>query len=295
MDKSITFARKELGAFLRSRRERRTPAEAGLGVVGHRRTPGLRREEVARLAGVSLTWYTWLEQGRNIRVSRQVLASIARTLSLTGAERDYLFSLAAEDKPAAPALERPPLDADIREFLAMLDPFPSWIFDQYFNIIGWNRSAAGLLAGIDELPVDELNAIRLMFTDPSSRHLLPEWENEARRLVSLLRAETAAAGGDPRHAAMISDLRERSPDFRRLWDSRDVLSFTPSVRRFRHPSVGLLELRYLRFDLPGEYRRSVIIHFLPTDSPDLPRLWKLTGTAPRSVPALPAKLLVHFP
>ncbi|MFI5846103.1 helix-turn-helix transcriptional regulator [Catenuloplanes sp. NPDC051500] len=273
---SDNFVRNELAAFLRSRRHRRSPEAAGLGGGAGRRTPGLRREEVARLAGVSLTWYTWLEQGRNIRVSRQVLSSIARALNLSEMERQHLFLLADEKAPHSPVQPSAPVSEDVRQFLALLDPYPSWVFDRYFNIVAWNRATAALLAPIEDMPPERRNALALLFLEPLARRMLPDWEHEAGRLVALLRTEWAG-GKDDGYLSIVEDLRSGSPDFRALWDRRDVAPFTSSIRRFNHPRVGLLELKYLRLSMAADPGRAMMVHFLPPGDPGLPALLSLTG------------------
>ncbi|WP_433133758.1 helix-turn-helix transcriptional regulator [Micromonospora sp. CA-240977] len=270
------FARRELGAFLRSRRNRLRPELAGIGVTGQRRTPGLRREEVARLAGVSITWYTWLEQGRNIRVSRQVLASIARALFLNPVERDHLFLLAGERAPTRRTTRRA-VSADTLRFVELLGAYPCWVFDRYFDILTWNDSGAALLVDIEGRPEHELNALWLLFHEPRARQLLVDWEDEARRLVALLRGELAANTGDARYREMVRDLGATSPTFRRFWETHDVVSFTSSVRRFNHPRVGRMALRSMKLDLVNEPGHSLMVYFADPGTADLERLHALTG------------------
>jgi transcription regulator MmyB-like protein len=207
-------------------------------------------------------------------VSRQVLSSIARALKLTDTERGHLFQLADEKAPV-PLAEHAPLSEGTRHFLDVLDPQPAWVFDRYFAVSAWNHAAAGLLTGITELPAENRNALWMMFHAPLARRLLVDWEAEARRLVALLRAEFATGGLDSGYVAMVSAFRSSSAEFRRLWDSRDVVPFTSSVRRLDHPRVGRLDLMFLRLSLVSDPGRDLIVHLLPPGSPDLPKLRQL--------------------
>jgi transcriptional regulator with XRE-family HTH domain len=255
-----------------------------LVATGRRRTPGLRREEVAKLAGVSLTWYTWLEQGRNINVSEQVLNSIARALGLTATERRHLFLLAGENPPPDAGSSRL-VGEDTQHFLDLLDPCPSWVFDGCFDIIAWNKSAAALLVNIEGRKESELNALWLMFNDPGAKTILPDWEREARRLVGLLRAESARQLGNPRFVSLLAELLRTSPSFRDLWEAHDVVPFSPSVRRFNHPRVGLITLRYVKFGVADEPDKSVITHFAPLGSRDHELLLRLVADPAQARPA----------
>jgi transcriptional regulator with XRE-family HTH domain len=185
-----TTTRDELSRFLKSRRARVSPAAVGLPRRARRRTPGLRREEVADLAGVGLTWYTWLEQGRDIRVSPEVLTGVARALQLEPAERAHLFRLAGHAPPAAaPAAAVSPR---LRRVLDHWDPFPAHLTGRRRDVLAWNR-ASEAINGWSQLPQEKLNVLWFMFTLPSTRRLLVDWEHEAALSVAAFRAE---AGGD---------------------------------------------------------------------------------------------------
>lgn len=178
--------REELAGFLRSRRERLAPLDAGVRAGPRRRTPGLRREEVAQLSGVSLTWYTWLEQARDITVSRQVLDAVARALQLPATERRYLFALAGEPLPADPAPA--PVSPTLQRLVDSLDPNPAYLVNPCYDILAWNRAEAGLIGDPARLPDAERNTIWLLFTDPAMRTLLVDWRGEAQRLLAQYRA-----------------------------------------------------------------------------------------------------------
>ncbi|MEU6087207.1 helix-turn-helix transcriptional regulator [Streptomyces sp. NPDC047085] len=278
------LSRKELGDFLRSRRRKADPEKSGIQVSrpasGRRRIPGLRREEVAQLSGVSVTWYTWLEQGRNINVSRQVLNGIARALALDAPERDHLFRLAGEATQAPSTDSEPTVGPDIQAFLDLLNPNPAYVITRCFDIVAWNRAEAALMDGVvGQVPERHRNVLWLMFNEPRARDLLPDWEREARWLVGLLRADSAHELGRPRFIEVVNDLKKSSPLFHEWWTSHDVEKFTPSVRRFQHPAVGPLSLNYVKFALEGDTTgRSIVTHFAFPGSEDEQRLGDLVAS-----------------
>jgi PAS domain-containing protein len=228
--------RHELARFLRTRRARLTPAAVGLPPGGARRTPGLRREEVAVLAGVGVTWYTWLEQGREINPSDEVLASIARTLRLSDAETAHLFALA---RPAPAADHEPVAPAALRALVDSQDPAVAVLSDARFDVVAWNRSAEALF-GYGSFPPDERNTVWLMFANPAMREILPDWAADARRLIAEVRGGSPAVLADPRFAALLDRLRREFPEARRWWDTHEVLQRGGLTKRFRHPVAGEL-------------------------------------------------------
>ncbi|MFC7265169.1 helix-turn-helix transcriptional regulator [Streptomyces lutosisoli] len=264
--------RKALAAFLRSRRERADPAGTGLPQGGRRRTPGLRREEVSLLSGVSLTWYTWLEQGRDINVSPQILLALARVLQLDEVERSHLFRLAGlpAPEPAERSLEVP--DA-VRTFLAKLMPNPAFVIDRCFDILAWNPAQESILGtALLDRPRHELNSAWMLFRVPQIRALMPEWEREARWMAGLLRQQAAYELDNPRFSELVADLLETSPYFAEVWETHDVVEFRSSVRRYRHPEVGDLEVSYVRLALEEAPRLSLICHFAEPGSESEERL-----------------------
>ncbi|MCC3767105.1 helix-turn-helix transcriptional regulator [Streptomyces sp. UNOC14_S4] len=244
--------RRSLAEFLRSRRERITPRDVDLPAGPRRRTPGLRREEVALLSGVSVTWYTWLEQARAITVSRQVLESLARTLLLDGAERRHLFALAGEPYPEqepaggpGPALQR---------LVDALDPHPAYLLDADWNLVAWNRAEAALIGDPARFPPERRNLLWLMFTDPALRTLAADWPGQARHLVAQFRSDAERRVGEPGPAALTDGLCEASPEFRTWWEAHDVTAFVSTRREFLHPGVGRLVFDYVKLaalDAPG--------------------------------------------
>ncbi|MBO1268855.1 helix-turn-helix transcriptional regulator [Arthrobacter cavernae] len=247
--------RRELGQFLRDRRGNLVRAELGLPPIGRRRTQGLRREEVASFAAVSVTWYTWLEQGREINASRQVLEAVARVLRLTGAERSYLLALGGyAPVPAAEMATIEAAPAHLQRLLDSLD-FPAFAVAPDWGITGWNRAYAGLYSPIASVDPAERNLLWLIFTDPHLREMLPDWEETSRHFVAEFRAEAGARLGSAAHTALISRLGTASPEFAQLWADRGVERFASRQRVFLHPVLG---------ELVFEQHRLV-----PSDAPEL--------------------------
>ncbi|QTZ93167.1 helix-turn-helix transcriptional regulator [Streptomyces auratus] len=244
--------RRTLGEFLRSRRERLTPREAGILAGPRRRTPGLRREEVAQLSGVSVTWYTWLEQARDITVSRQVLMSLARALMLSSVERRYLCALAGLPLPERPADGGP--GPALQKLVEALEPHPAYLLDANWDLVGWNRAEAGLIGDPGQLEPAERNLLWLVFMDPAMRSLLADWHGQAQDLVAQFRADARQRSGDPRFEQLTNGLREASEEFRTWWAAHDIADFGSSRRRFAHPQVGALTFDYVKLaalDAPG--------------------------------------------
>ncbi|HEX3812080.1 MAG TPA: helix-turn-helix transcriptional regulator [Mycobacteriales bacterium] len=233
--------RRELAAFLRSRRERIGPALAGLPEGGRRRTPGLRREEVAQLAGVGVTWYTWLEQGRPINASTQVLKAISRVLRLDEHERTHLFTLAGAAPPAQTP-EPDPVSTSMRGIVAALDPLPARVVNARWDLLAYNRAELGLMGDYRVLPDRQRNVMRLLFTEPAWRKMLLDWDSDSRRLIAQFRAATVSHLGEPAWTELVEDLSARSPEFRDLWEQHDVAGSANRVKRYLHPTVGLLSL-----------------------------------------------------
>ena len=253
---SAEARRKALGDFLRAQRERLTPAEAGLGAGGRRRTPGLRREEVAQLGGVSATWYSWIEQGREVSASAPALARLAEALRLTPAERAYLFDLAGKRDPEADepgAAPEPPVD--LQTVVDMIG-CPAYAMDRLGTARAWNRQAAHLFVGwLDKKPrksqegTPERNLLRYVFLEPAARKLIHGWEDRASRVLAEFRADAGAHLTDEAVKAMIEELRAKSPLFARLWDAQEVLGREGGERTFDHPDDGFLRYRQIGFTL----------------------------------------------
>jgi transcriptional regulator with XRE-family HTH domain len=246
-------ARRELAEFLRSRRRQVDPRVAGVPGGGPRRTPGLRREEVALLSGVSHTWYTWLEQGRDIRPSRQVVDALARTLRMSPAEHEYVLRLTGHGG-AVPAGAAEDMPAHVQRLLDALGPSPAYAITAGWTIVGWNRAYERLYPGVAAVPAAERNLLWLVFTDPAVRSLLADWAGDSRRFLTQFRAEVGPRLADPEVVDLVTRLEAASPHFRTGWASHDVDRFSSSERRFEHPHVGTLLLEHHQLtpaDAPG--------------------------------------------
>lgn len=257
--------RRALASFLKSRRNRLSPKAAGLrNTYGRRRTAGLRREELAALAGVSVTWYTWLEQARRIRVSRQVMHSLSRALKLDDIETEYMFRLAGET-PLPP--QRPAARADLPEpylqLLGSLDPLPAMITNYRFDILAWNHGFCVLFPHFEKLPADERNSMLMIFDD-RTRALIPDWEDYAIQTVALFRTMNAERLVEPPYSALIETLEQRSTYFRQLWEQLNLESASPSVRTFEHPVIGPMRLSYVKLRL-ADVDANLVVHQLEPD------------------------------
>lgn len=252
--------RRELGAFLRSRRERLTPGEVGLPDGPGRRTPGLRRGEVAELAGISVSWYTWLEQGR-VRTSEQVLRAVSRALRLDTAETGHVLSFMEDGGPPAEASTW--VSRNLLSLVQAMTPHPAVVLDPHWDLLAWNAGYAALLTDPARLHPKQRNLLWLVFRWPPARTLLPDWQREARALLGQFRSRAARRPQDPRFAELVRELLS-DRDAARWYDRRETAGFQPAVRRFRHPAVGELRLRYVKLaavDEPGHH----FLAYLPDD------------------------------
>lgn len=232
--------RQELGLFLRDRRSTLIRAELGLPPIGRNRVKGLRREEVASFAAVSVTWYTWLEQGRDINASRQVLESIARVLRLTPAETAYLLTMGGHSPaPEAEALVVEQAPPHVQRLLDSLG-FPAFAVAPDWGIAGWNDAYSTLYPHIASVSASDRNLLWLIFTDPYLRDMLPDWEETSRHFVAEFRAEAGTRISSPSHSALVGRLSIASPEFAKLWADRGVERFASRQRVFRHPAAGTL-------------------------------------------------------
>jgi transcriptional regulator with XRE-family HTH domain len=261
--------RKALAGFLRSRRERITPELVGLPEGGRRRTPGLRREEVAQLAGVGVTWYTWLEQGRDINASEQVLGAIATTLRLDPHERAHLFRLAGAPEPTLPK-ECSAVPPQIRAMLTQLEPFPAAVYNSRMDILAFNRAHNWLL-DTEKVPIEERNAMLQCFTNPEWQRRLPDWGDGMPRTVAQFRASMAQHIGDPSWKALVKRLRAESPAFEALWSQQDVQPVRSFAKRILHPEAGLLtfDATHLWFGPRSETRLTTLVPADPDTSAKL--------------------------
>ncbi|HXY99437.1 MAG TPA: helix-turn-helix transcriptional regulator [Stellaceae bacterium] len=239
--------RRELGEFVRAHRERLTPAAFGLPGGSRRRTPGLRREEVAQLCGLSATWYTWIEQGRDVSVSPTALARLAGALRLGRAERAYLFELAGKRDPDHGRDETDRLPAAVLGCVAAIAS-PAYLLDRRWTARSWNEPAERLFVGWLDQP-GERNLLRFLFLMPAARALVCGWEERARRVAAEFRAAASAHLGDPDLRLLIEGLRRESADFARFWDEHGVLGREGGERTFNHPTAGFLRYEQVAFTL----------------------------------------------
>jgi transcriptional regulator with XRE-family HTH domain len=239
--------RRELGGFIRAQRERLRPEALGLPAAGRRRTPGLRREEAAQLCGLSVTWYTWLEQGRDVSVSPPALARLAAALRLGPAERAYLFELAGRRDPDGGAGEGDAVPPAALACLATIGS-PAYLLDRAWNALGWNPPAERLFAGWLDRP-GARNLLRFIFLEPAARSLIHDYEERARRVVAEFRANVGTHIEDVPVRALTAELRAGSPLFARLWDGHGVLTREGGTRTFEHPRDGFLRYEQVTFTL----------------------------------------------
>lgn len=267
--------RQELATFLRSRRERVTPSDVGLPCLGRRRTPGLRREEVAQLSGVGVTWYTWLEQGRPINASHQVLDSVARALRLDPDEHAHLLNLAGigatvDDTACQTVTE------DHLAILEQLLPLPACIQTTRFDVLAHNRTYRHLISDIEAWPVRDRNCAVLNFRDPMWAEVYENHDQVSASIVARLRSSMVGHFDDPGWVGLVDRLSEESALFRELWNRQDVRRTDNQVKGFRNPRVGPLRLRFTRLWLDRS-RTVQLTTTVPVDELTRRRLVELEG------------------
>ncbi|GAB7104053.1 helix-turn-helix transcriptional regulator [Streptomyces phaeofaciens JCM 4814] len=253
--------RAELSEFLRTRRARLKPEDVGLPDFGrHRRVPGLRREELAQLAGVSVAYYTRLEQGNGRNVSAEVLDSIARALRLTDAEHAHLTHLAKPKQKKKQTARPQQVRVSLRQLLDTLDGVPAYVVGRRTEILAWNAMAAAVFGDWAQLPAADRNWARLIFLNPDYRELYVDWEQKAIDIVCALRMDAGCHPDDPRLSALVGQLSVKSEDFRRLWATHDVKEKSHGVKRLRHPLVGDLALNFEGFRLAGDSDQTMVAY-----------------------------------
>ncbi len=253
--------RRALGDFLRAKREHLTPAQCGLPTGPRRRTPGLRREEVAELCGMSATWYIWIEQGRDVQASPAVLARLAEALRMSNAERAYLFRLAGRSDPNPPdggTDSAPHLPDALHLLLRQAGTFPAYVLDRYWNACAWNKAAEHLFAGwLDQ--DGERNLLAWIFTHPQASTIIQDWSERSHRVVSEFRADCASRMTDPVIKDLIDWLSLESADFVACWNDQTVLSREGGTRRFDHPELGPQSYQQLTLTLASHPDIKVVV------------------------------------
>jgi transcriptional regulator with XRE-family HTH domain len=261
--RSLARDRSELAAFLRDRREALTPLDVGLPTSSRRRTPGLRREEVASLAGVGLTWYTWFEQGRGVTVSTAFLENVARALRLDAAEYAHLFSLAGHGVPPRESgvAQVPPAVLQLMEELA---DRPAFVKDAHWDILAWNAACTHVFGDFDALPAAQRNSLMLTFANTSFRRSMVDWESDARRVVGRFRADHAKHAKDMRMVELVAELERSSAEFRRVWSEYAVLDRDSGVRNISVKGIGPTRFHYTVLAMEGSRGLKLVLY-----SPDM--------------------------
>ena len=267
-----------LGTYLKDRRAKLDPAALGF-LPGRRRTPGLRREEVAQRASISPTWYTWLEQGRGGAPSSDVLDRIARALMLTDVEREHLFLLGLGRPPEVRYQGNDGITPRLQRVLDALQPTPAVIRNATWDVVAWNDAATVMLADYAALPPEQRNILRLMFLNPRSRTLQYDWESVARFVVGAFRADAARAGATAKVGPLVEELSRLSPEFAAIWRDNDVSTHHEAVKHIRHPVLGSFAFEYSSFAVDGRPDLNMVV-YNPATPADAEKLQTLVGGAP---------------
>ncbi|MFG2597877.1 helix-turn-helix transcriptional regulator [Streptomyces sp. NPDC048462] len=266
----------DLGDFLRSRRARIQPGDVGLNSYGRRRVPGLRREEVAQLAGVSVDYYIRLEQGRGPSVSDAVLDAVARVLGLDETEHAHLRTVARpKPRTAAPA-DAQRVRPGLRLLLDTLGGAPAFVLGRRMDVLAWNAAADAVL-GFSELAPDARNVPRQVFLDPASHAFYPDWAAVATETVAHLRLDAGLHPHDKQLATLVGELSMSSEDFRRLWADHQVKAKAYGVKRIDHPAAGALTLPYETLDVPGDPDQCLVVYTPEPGTESAERLVLLTA------------------
>ena len=261
--------RAELADFLRKRRASLKPEDVGLPNGSRRRTPGLRREEVAYLAGVGTTWYTWLEQGRDVRASLEVLEAICRALKLTPAERSHLVLLGrGEEPPPCRSAER--VSPTVKRLIDNLGINPAYVLGRRWDYLAFNDAATALFGDLGAVPKAARNHLWLHFMDYKRREMFPDWARSSRLMAAKFRADSASHIGDPEFEQLIATLRKSSPDFCKVWKKHEVARSGEGRRTIEHPVVGTMVFEHAVFN-PQEAPEQRLILYSPLPDEDTPK------------------------
>jgi transcriptional regulator with XRE-family HTH domain len=260
----------QLGIYLKDRRTRLDPAAFGYA-SGRRRTPGLRREEIAQRANISPTWYAWLEQGRGGAPSADVLNRIAKGLMLTEPEREHLFMLGLGHPPEVRYKVAEGVTPRLQRVLDAMEVSPAIVKTALWDIVAWNRAAAALLTDYGALPPAERNILRLIFSNARIRAAQEDWQSVARFVVGAFRADAARAGATAEIGQFVEELSRLSPEFERLWLANDVNAYGEGLKRLHHAKLGLLELEFSAFAVDGRPDLGMIV-YNPVTSADADRI-----------------------
>ena len=259
-----------LGSYLKDRRAKLDPAAFGMPTT-RRRTPGLRREEVALRANVSATWYTWLEQGRGGAPSTEVLNRLAAALALTAVEREHLFLLAQNRPPEVIYHPSETITPQLQRVLDSLETSPAIVKTPQWDIIGWNAAAAAVLTEYGVLAPEERNVLRLLFASDRVRNKTTHWESHARFAVAAFRADIARLGATDRVRGFVDELIALSPEFEAIWNDYDLQTYGEGTKQFAHPLVGEVNLEYSAFAVDGRPELGLIV-YTPASTVDKERV-----------------------
>jgi transcriptional regulator with XRE-family HTH domain len=268
----------KLGTYLKDRRAKMEPAAFGFA-PGRRRTPGLRREEVAQRANISPTWYTWLEQGRGGAPSADVLNRISRALMLTDVEREHLFLLGLGRQPEVRYRKDDGVTPRLQRVLDALEPCPALIRTATWDVVAWNRAATVILTDYGALPPDKRNVLRFIFLDPRVRAAQYDWDSVARFVVGAFRVDAARAGAAAAVEPLVEELSRLSPEFAAMWRDNDVRSHGEGVKQIRHPVLGLLAFEYSAFAVDGRPDLTLVV-YNPATTADADKISAMIGPAP---------------
>lgn len=272
----------ELADFLKTRRMRILPSQAGLPSYGRRRTPGLRREEVAQLAGIGITWYTWLEQGRPIRVSTQVLESLSRVLMLDRQERIHLHLLANQPLPVESPGYPGTISSVLQHVLDSMELCPSLVSDQRWNVIGWNRAACTILGDFSTMNARDRNIVWAMFTDQKFKELYIDWEQHAKGLLGRFRSTCGQYIDDSWLASFVEDLKKESHEFDQWWSLHEIKSNNEVFKQLNHPTVGKLSFEVSNFEVSDASGLKMIVHIPSAQTDTAEKMILLLGGADTS-------------
>lgn len=252
--------RREFAAFLRSRRERLTPKDVGLPHGLRRRTPGLRREEVALLAGVGTTWYTWLEQGRDVRPSAEVLSALAKALKLDAAERQHLFLLNERQSPETRRPGAEVVPATLSRMLASMTGQPAYVLGRRWDILAWNRAAEAVFGDYGRLEGDERNIMHMVFANPAHRRKVVDWDMLAPASLAMFRADSVRHAGDPDFERLIAILKAASAEFRAWWPKHEVLRPISGRKRIDHPKAKRMVFEYTSLSVADQPGMKLVVY-----------------------------------
>jgi transcriptional regulator with XRE-family HTH domain len=279
---SLVRNREELSSFIRRHREQLKPEDVGLLPNGRRRTNGLRREEVAALAGVGLTWYTWFEQGREVKVSPAFLENVARALRMDSTERAHLFLLSGYPAPAEKVRFDGSIPPCLQDLVDSMVGRPAYVKDARWQILAWNAAATYVFGDFNELPPHQRNTLWLTFTDSPFRRTMVSWEEDARRIVGKYRVIHTRFVDDPAVRELVSNLESVSPEFRRLWRQHEVLDRGKGVRQVNVAEIGSIRFDYMILRLEGIEGLTLVAYSPDPNDSKSPRFVEACARLPRS-------------